>query len=99
MVFMFLSACSFAMYYRVFRRRSLRVLWHNGEWRFFVLLVLLFSALIVIVLYPSGEYGLMETIRIALLSLSITTSGHRFCSCSCCSSSSWVAAPDQLLAG
>ncbi len=69
MVFMFLSACSFAMYYRVFRRRSLRVLWHNGEWRFFVLLVLLFSALIVIVLYPSGEYGLMETIRIALFNV------------------------------
>lgn len=69
MVFMFLSACSFALYYRMFRRRDLRVLWQNGEWRFFVFLILLFSALIVIVLYPGSGESLMDTIRMALFNV------------------------------
>lgn len=69
MVFMFLSACSFALYYRVFRRRDLRILWRNGEWRFFVILVIAFTALIVVVLYPHGQYGFAETVRMALFNV------------------------------
>lgn len=68
-VFMFLAACSFAMYHHAFRRRSLKVFWHNGEFRFFVILVLVFSALIVVVLYPQGTAGFADTVRMALFNI------------------------------
>ena len=55
MLFMFLSACSFALYYRVFRRHDLSIFWKNGEWRFYVGMIFFFSFLIVAVLYPEGE--------------------------------------------
>ena len=69
MLFMFLSACSFALYYRVFRRHDLSIFWKNGEWRFYVGMIFFFSFLIVAVLYPEGEYGLLETIRMALFNV------------------------------
>lgn len=69
MVFMFLAACSFALYYRVFRLKDIRVFWKSGEWRFYVGMILFFSFLIVVVIYPEGEYGLGETIRMALFNV------------------------------
>lgn len=69
MLFMFLSACSFALYYRVFRRHDLSIFWKNGEWRFYVGMIFFFSFLIVAVLYTEGEYGLLETIRMALFNV------------------------------
>lgn len=71
-VFMLLSAANFALYYKVYERRSFLPVLKNTEYRFFLLVVLMIGFIASLGLYTSGSftatqsliYGYVQTISI-----------------------------------
>lgn len=71
-VFMFLAGTNFALHYLSVTKRNLKFYWRNGEWRFYLFIVLVSGAIIIYSLeqFPWGEYR----IRVALFqAISILT--------------------------
>ncbi len=69
LIFMFLASCSFALYYRFFRRRDIKILLNNGEWRFYVEMVIFFTAIMCFVLYREDLYSLADAFRVSLFNV------------------------------
>ncbi len=72
-VFMFLSGINFALHFLVWRRRNPLLYWRDSEFRFYVLLLVLITAIVVLSLYYTGTYpdwaeaftqGLFQTVSI-----------------------------------
>lgn len=69
LTFMFLASCSFALYYRFFKRRDINILIKNGEWRFYVEMVVFFTAIMRFELYHEELYSLGDAFRVALFNV------------------------------
>lgn len=78
MVFMFLSATSFALYYRAFRSKDTNVILKNSAWQFYVKIILLFSAVMTVLLLEDPAYTLLEAIRLALFNVIALISSTAF---------------------
>lgn len=74
-IFMFLAGTNFALHYLSVTKLNLKVYWRNGEWKFYLLLVLIFGAIIIYSLdsLNMGEYR----IRVAFFQVIsiLTTTG------------------------
>jgi trk system potassium uptake protein TrkH len=77
-VFMFLSGTSFSLLFRFTTTHDLRALWNNGEWRLYVEIILIFSALISFSLVNSQDYGFLDAIRTAVFTVVSLTSTTGF---------------------
>lgn len=60
-LFMYVSALNFALHFLAFRRQGLRSYWHDPEWRFFTVLLLLFAAVTCYELAVRAVYTDTET--------------------------------------
>ncbi len=75
-IFMFLSGTNFALFFKLFQGKFKRVA-HDGEFRLYIKLILVFSILVSINLYTNSVAGIMDSIRLGFFHVIsfITTTG------------------------
>lgn len=62
-VFMFLSGVNFALQYRVLIQRKFKSIWHNEEFKVYLAVVFIISAMLALILYGMQNYNLHDAFK------------------------------------